>query len=65
MLARALQLWQEYQQRWNPKLFFRGGALRMAGANDSYETAALPVLKAARDWHESQTEAKRCVLLGS
>jgi glycine/D-amino acid oxidase-like deaminating enzyme len=47
MVARALQLWQEYQQRWNLKLFFRSGALRMAGADDSYETAALPVLKEA------------------
>jgi glycine/D-amino acid oxidase-like deaminating enzyme len=47
MVARALELWQEYQQRWNLKLFFRSGALRMAGADDSYETAALPVLKEA------------------
>src|SRR6266487_3644278 len=45
MMARALQLWQEYEQRWNLKLFFRSGALRMAGANDSYQSAALPVLK--------------------
>jgi glycine/D-amino acid oxidase-like deaminating enzyme len=45
MVARALQLWQEYEQRWNLKLFFRSGALRMAGADDSYESAALPVLK--------------------
>src|SRR5450432_2509191 len=47
MVARALQLWQEYEQRWNQKLFFRSGALRMAGADDSYERAALPVLKDA------------------
>jgi glycine/D-amino acid oxidase-like deaminating enzyme len=47
MVARALQLWQEYEQRWNLKLFFRSGALRMAGADDSYESAALPVLKDA------------------
>jgi glycine/D-amino acid oxidase-like deaminating enzyme len=47
MVARALQLWQEYQQRWNLKLFFRTGAFRMAGTDDSYETAALPVLKEA------------------
>jgi glycine/D-amino acid oxidase-like deaminating enzyme len=45
MVARALQLWPEYEQRWNLKLFFRSGALRMAGADDSYERAALPVLK--------------------
>jgi glycine/D-amino acid oxidase-like deaminating enzyme len=45
MVARALQLWQENEQRWNLKLFFRSGALRMAGADDSYERAALPVLQ--------------------
>jgi sarcosine oxidase len=47
MVARALQLWQEYERRWNLKLFFRSGALRMAGADDSYESSALPVLKDA------------------
>src|SRR5580693_7893554 len=47
MVVRALQVWQEYQQLWDLKLFFRSGALRMAGADDSYETAALPVLKEA------------------
>ena len=47
MVARGLQLWQEYERRWNLKLFFRSGALRMAGADDSYESAALPVLKDA------------------
>ena len=47
MVARALQLWQENEQRWNLKLFFRSGALRMAGADDSYERAALPVLQEA------------------
>jgi sarcosine oxidase len=47
MVARALQLRQEYERRWSLKLFFRGGALRMAGPDDSYESAALPVLKEA------------------
>src|SRR6202049_605231 len=47
MVARALQLWQENEQRWNVKLFFRCGALRMAGTDDSYERAALPLLKEA------------------
>ncbi len=47
MVSRALQLWQEYERQWNLKLFFRSGALRMAGADDSYENAALPVLKEA------------------
>jgi glycine/D-amino acid oxidase-like deaminating enzyme len=45
MVARALQLWQENEQRWNLKLFFRSGALRMAGMDDSYERAALPMLQ--------------------
>jgi glycine/D-amino acid oxidase-like deaminating enzyme len=47
MVARALWLRQEYEQRWNQKLFFRSGALRMARADDSYERSALPVLKDA------------------
>jgi glycine/D-amino acid oxidase-like deaminating enzyme len=47
MVARALQLWQENEQRWNLKLFVRSGALRMAGTDDSYECAALPLLKGA------------------
>src|SRR5882762_2440259 len=47
MVVRALQLWQQNEQRWNLKLFFRSGALRMAGVDDSYEWAALPVLQEA------------------
>src|SRR5712671_463596 len=47
MVVRALQLWQQNEQRWNLKLFFRSGALRMAGVDDSYERAALPVLQEA------------------
>jgi glycine/D-amino acid oxidase-like deaminating enzyme len=47
MVVRALQLWQENEQRWDLKLFFRSGALRMAGTDDSYERAALPVLQEA------------------
>src|SRR6266403_2174555 len=47
MVARALRLWQEHERRWNVKLFFRSGALRMAGPDDSYERAALPVLQQA------------------
>ena len=45
MVARALRLWQEHERRWNVRLFFRSGALRMAGPDDSYERAALPVLQ--------------------
>ena len=47
MAARALHLWQENEQQWNLKLFFRTGVLWMAGADDSYERAALPLLKEA------------------
>jgi glycine/D-amino acid oxidase-like deaminating enzyme len=47
MVARSLRLWREYERRWNVKLFFRSGALRMAGEDDSYERAALPVLQQA------------------
>jgi glycine/D-amino acid oxidase-like deaminating enzyme len=47
MAARALDLWQENEQRWNLKLFFRTGVLWMAGKDDSYERAALPLLKEA------------------
>jgi glycine/D-amino acid oxidase-like deaminating enzyme len=47
MVARALRLWQENEERWHLKLFFQSGALRMAGTDDSYERAALPVLKEA------------------
>jgi glycine/D-amino acid oxidase-like deaminating enzyme len=47
MVARALELWQENQERWKLQLFFRNGALRMAAADDSYERAALPLLKDA------------------
>lgn len=45
MAARALQLWQEDEQRWKLKLFFRTGALWMAGTDDSYERAAMPLMK--------------------
>jgi monomeric sarcosine oxidase len=47
MATRALQLWQENEQRWNLKLFFRTGALWMVGTDDSYERAAIPLMKEA------------------
>ena len=47
MVARALHLWQENERRWNLKLFFRTGVLWMAGTDDSYERAALPLMKEA------------------
>jgi sarcosine oxidase len=47
MAARALQLWQEYEQQWKLKLFFRTGVLWMTGSDDSYERAALPLMSEA------------------
>jgi glycine/D-amino acid oxidase-like deaminating enzyme len=48
MAARALQLWQENQKRWNRPLFRRTGVLWMvAREDDSFEKASLPMLKEA------------------
>lgn len=48
MVARALQLWQENQKRWNRVLFRRTGVLWMvAREDDSYEKGSLPMLKEA------------------
>ncbi|PYT76252.1 MAG: hypothetical protein DMG40_26565 [Acidobacteria bacterium] len=47
LAAEALRLWQENEQRWGLKLFFRTGVLWMAGKDDSYERAALPLLRDA------------------
>ena len=47
MAARSLLLWKAFEQQQNLKLLFRTGVLWMAGTDDSYESAALPFLKAA------------------
>lgn len=48
MAARALQLWQENQKRWNRVLFRRMGVLWMvAHEDDSFEKGSLPMLKEA------------------
>jgi glycine/D-amino acid oxidase-like deaminating enzyme len=47
MSARALQLWKEFEQRQNLKLFFGNGVLWMTGKDDSYESSALPLLSEA------------------
>jgi glycine/D-amino acid oxidase-like deaminating enzyme len=48
MAARALQLWQENQKRWNRTLFRRMGVLWMiARDDDSYEKGSLPMLREA------------------
>src|SRR5207302_11115617 len=38
---------QENEQRWGLKLFFRTGVLWMAGKDDSYERAAMPLMNEA------------------
>jgi sarcosine oxidase len=47
MAARALELWKEFERQQNLKLLFRTGVLWMAGSDDSYESAALPLLQEA------------------
>ena len=48
MAARALELWQENQKRWNRVLFRRTGVLWMvAREDDSFEKGSLPMLKEA------------------
>jgi len=47
MAARALRLWQEYEQQWNLQLFSRTGVLWMTGSDDLYERASLPVMSEA------------------
>lgn len=47
MVARALELWRDYEKMWGQQLFHQTGALWMAGSNDTYEKASLPLLKGA------------------
>ena len=57
MSARALRLWQEYQERWKLQLFSPNGVLWMTGADDSYERAALPLMSEAGIRFERLTAA--------
>lgn len=45
MVARALELWRENEARWKQNLFRRTGVIWMAGENDEYERAALPLVR--------------------
>jgi sarcosine oxidase len=47
LAARALQLWREHEVRWKQKFLHRIGVLWMAGADDAFERASLPELRAA------------------
>ncbi|MBV9226506.1 MAG: FAD-dependent oxidoreductase [Acidobacteriaceae bacterium] len=41
---RSLQLWKEYEQRWNTRLYYRTGALFMGGRNDEFLEASKKAL---------------------
>ncbi len=45
--ARSLKLWRENEKRWNRRLYHQTGILWMAGADDQYEKATLPLLREA------------------
>jgi glycine/D-amino acid oxidase-like deaminating enzyme len=46
LVARALELWRENEARWNRKLFFRCGAIRLT-KDDSYAKISAPLLRGA------------------
>lgn len=58
MAARALRLWKENEERWKQKLFHRTGVLWMTSAEDSFEKASLPLLRAAGIAHEELSAAE-------
>lgn len=47
MAARSLLLWKENEKRWGRRLYRRTGVIWMAGKDDRYERAALPLLRDA------------------
>src|SRR5437899_7302740 len=47
LTARALQLWKEHEQHWHRKLYHPIGVLWLVESDDTYEKAALPLLKEA------------------
>ncbi len=47
MTARATQLWQEHEKRWQRRLLHRTGVLWMAAADDQFERGSLPLLRDA------------------
>src|SRR5262245_38819944 len=58
MVARALELWRENEKRWGRRLYHRTGALWMAGKDDRYEKASLPLLREAGLAFEELTAAE-------
>src|SRR5437867_2799873 len=47
MVARSLRLWREAEKSFSRPLFRKTGVLWMAGSDDRYEKAAVPLLRAA------------------
>jgi monomeric sarcosine oxidase len=47
MAVRALALWKEHEQRWHQQLFHNTGVLWLVEHDESYEQAALPILRSA------------------
>ena len=45
MVARSLALWRENEKLWERPLYRPNGALWMAGDDDAYEKASLPILR--------------------
>ena len=58
MVARALELWRDHERRWKRHLYHRTGVLWMAGADDHFENAALPLLREAGLPFEELTTAQ-------
>ena len=57
MVAQALRLWRENEKRWGKRLYRRTGALWMAGKDDRFERASLPLLREAGLAFEELTAA--------
>jgi glycine/D-amino acid oxidase-like deaminating enzyme len=75
MVARAFELWQENEKRWNRKLYHRTGAMWMVTGPDAFIRASLPLLsergfsyqelstsQAARRWPQVDFDGVRWVL---
>ena len=45
MVARAHEIWNEYEARWNDRLLFPIGMLRMRSGANEYTKAAVPILR--------------------
>jgi sarcosine oxidase len=58
MAARALSLWKEHEARWRRRLYHGIGVLWLVEADDEYEKAAVPILRAANVAFEELTAAE-------